>query len=61
MMKASKLELKCPVCGLPVELPEDVMDGELVEHDCGTTLEVKVEDGKITLVEFKGSIEDWGE
>ncbi|MCE4603040.1 MAG: sulfonate ABC transporter [Desulfurococcales archaeon] len=61
MMKASKLKLKCPVCGLPVEIPGDVMDGELVEHDCGATLEVKVGKGEVELVEFEGSIEDWGE
>ena len=60
-MEAQKLKLKCPVCGLDVELDNDVMDGELIEHDCGAVLEVKIVDGEVKLVEFEGSMEDWGE
>ncbi len=61
MLKPQTLELKCPVCGLPVKIPHDVMDGELVEHDCGATLEVKVNGEAITLEELNESMEDWGE
>jgi len=54
--------LKCPVCGGEVEVPDDVMPGELIDHDCGVTLEVvKKEDGSIELRPFEGVGEDWGE
>ena len=54
--------LKCPVCGGDVEVPDDVMPGELIDHDCGVTLEVvKKEDGTIELRPFEGVGEDWGE
>ena len=53
--------LKCPVCGLEVKLPEDVMPGELIEHDCGATLEVVSVKGRIELRVFEGVEEDWGE
>jgi len=52
---------KCPVCGEEVDLPDDVMPGEVVEHDCGAMLEVvKSEDG-FTLKLLEGVEEDWGE
>ena len=60
-MELVKLKAKCPVCGLDIELPSDIMDGELIEHDCGAMLEVKLSNGRITIVEFNESIEDWGE
>jgi len=54
--------LRCPVCGGEVEVPDDAMPGELVEHDCGAVLEVVVgEDGSIALRPFEGLQEDWGE
>jgi len=54
--------LKCPVCGGEVKVPDDVMPGELIDHDCGVTLEVvKKEDGTIELRPFEGVGEDWGE
>ncbi len=52
----------CPVCGEPVELPEDVLAGEIVEHDCGATLEVVLgPEGQVSLRVFEGVEEDWGE
>ena len=54
--------VKCPVCGLDVEVPEDYMPGELIEHSCGVVLEVvKNGDGTISLKVFGGVQEDWGE
>ena len=54
--------LRCPVCGGEVEVPEDAMPGELIEHDCGVTLEVvRTSDGKLALKPFEGVEEDWGE
>lgn len=53
--------LRCPVCGLDVNLPDDVMPGELIEHDCGVTLEVLMVDGRVSLRVFEGVEEDWGE
>ena len=53
---------KCPVCGLEVEIPEDYMPGELVEHSCGVVLEVvKNGDGTLAVRVFGGVQEDWGE
>ncbi|MEB3780234.1 MAG: sulfonate ABC transporter [Desulfurococcales archaeon] len=53
---------RCPVCGLEVRLPSDVMPGEVVEHDCGATLEVvEVSRGQLGLRVLEGLEEDWGE
>ncbi|MEM1606013.1 MAG: alpha-aminoadipate/glutamate carrier protein LysW/ArgW [Desulfurococcaceae archaeon] len=54
-------EAKCPICGGVVNLPSDVLEGELVEHDCGIILEVVIEKGEIKLRPFEGVGEDWGE
>ncbi|MEL9940423.1 MAG: alpha-aminoadipate/glutamate carrier protein LysW/ArgW [Ignisphaera sp.] len=55
------IKAKCPVCGGEVTLPDDVMPGEVVEHDCGVTLEV-VKDGETIKVKpLEGVGEDWGE
>jgi alpha-aminoadipate carrier protein LysW len=54
--------LRCPICGGEVEVPDDAMPGELIEHDCGATLEVvRTEDGRLALRPFEGVEEDWGE
>ncbi len=55
------MQVKCPICGLEVELPEDVLPGEIIEHDCGTTLEVVKNNGGIALRPLEGIEEDWGE
>jgi len=57
----SLLKLVCPKCGLPLEIEDDVLDGELVEHDCGTIFEVKKVNGVLKLDEFNEPMEDWGE
>lgn len=54
--------MKCPVCGGSVQVPEDSMPGELIEHDCGVVLEVyQRSDGSLGLRVFEGVSEDWGE
>jgi alpha-aminoadipate carrier protein LysW len=55
------LQLKCPVCGLPVSVPDDAVPGELVDHECGVALEVIVDGGRILLKPFESAGEDWGE
>ncbi len=55
------LQLKCPVCGLPVAVPDDAVSGELVDHDCGVALEIVIDRGRILLKPFESVGEDWGE
>lgn len=56
------MQARCPVCGLPVDLPDDVIEGEVVEHDCGTSLEVRSDgNGGFRLTPLEGITEDWGE
>ncbi len=55
------MKLKCPVCGMDVDVPDDALPGEVIEHDCGAVLEVyKSEDG-LALKPLEGVSEDWGE
>lgn len=57
-----RLEARCPVCGRPVEVPDDAVPGELLDHECGVTLEILREgDGLLRLAPFEGVGEDWGE
>jgi len=51
---------KCPICGRSVDLPDDVLPGEVVDHDCGVSLEVILNNGEILLKPLEIS-EDWGE
>jgi alpha-aminoadipate carrier protein LysW len=55
------VKVKCPVCGEMVDIPEDVLPGELIEHDCGALLEVVFENGEIKLRIAEDVGEDWGE
>ena len=55
------MRLKCPVCGRLVEVPDDAVSGELVEHDCGAVLEVVRTGNGVVLRPFEGVEEDWGE
>ncbi|MEM0038507.1 MAG: alpha-aminoadipate/glutamate carrier protein LysW/ArgW [Zestosphaera sp.] len=52
---------KCPVCGGEVNVPDDALPGELVEHECGITLEVVVDGDLVGLKPLEGVREDWGE
>jgi len=56
------MKAPCPVCGADVELPDDVMAGELLEcPSCGATLEVHEQEGLFMLREAEEVGEDWGE
>ncbi|RLG42299.1 MAG: sulfonate ABC transporter [Thermoproteota archaeon] len=56
------MKAPCPVCGAEVELPDDVMAGELLEcPSCGATLEVHEQEGLFMLREAEEVGEDWGE
>lgn len=55
------MQLKCPVCGLPVSVPEDAVSGELVDHECGVALEIVMDGNKVLLKPFESAGEDWGE
>jgi alpha-aminoadipate carrier protein LysW len=55
------VQVKCPVCGEMVEVPDDALPGELIEHECGALLEVVVENGEIKLKLADDVGEDWGE
>lgn len=52
---------KCPICGGEVEVPDDALPGELIDHECGVTLEVVNEGGSVKLRPLEGVREDWGE
>lgn len=53
-------QARCPICGRNVQVPEDVLPGEVLDHDCGVSLEVVVDGGKILLKPLEIG-EDWGE
>ncbi|MFZ8795138.1 MAG: sulfonate ABC transporter [Acidilobaceae archaeon] len=54
------MKSRCPICGREALLPDDVMPGEVIEHDCGVTLEVVI-DGSTALLKPLEIGEDWGE
>jgi alpha-aminoadipate carrier protein LysW len=53
---------ECPVCAGSVDVPADVMLGELLDcAGCGAELEVARLDGGVELTEAPMAGEDWGE
>ena len=54
---------KCPDCDAELEIPEDVMQGEILScPSCGRELEVKQIQGEsVELQELGIEGEDWGE
>ena len=54
---------RCPDCDAELEVPKDVMLGEILScPDCGLELEVKRVDGdRLELQELAIVGEDWGE
>ena len=54
---------KCPECDGDVEIPDDVMDGEIIScQDCGEEFEVSFNEKKdIKLKPAEVVAEDWGE
>ncbi|MEM2888897.1 MAG: alpha-aminoadipate/glutamate carrier protein LysW/ArgW [Candidatus Bathyarchaeia archaeon] len=55
--------MKCPECDADIEIPEDVISGEIVScPDCGMDYEAKISaDGKVVLEPAEIEGEDWGE
>ena len=55
------VSVECPVCGGALEVPSDVIVGELIDcADCGAELEVTVLH-PVTVTEAPMTAEDWGE
>jgi alpha-aminoadipate carrier protein LysW len=54
---------KCPDCEAEIEIPDDVMVGEIIEcSDCGLELEVeKIEANQVEIQRLSIEKEDWGE
>jgi len=54
---------RCPDCDAELEVPEDVVEGEILScPECGLELEVKRVDGEhLELRELVIEGEDWGE
>ncbi len=56
------VKVTCPVCGEEFEIPDDVMDGEIVEcPHCGAQLEVRKKGDQVELKVAEEVGEDWGE
>ncbi len=55
--------MKCPECDCEIEIPDDVISGEIVScPDCGMDYEVEItEKGEIRLKPAEIEGEDWGE
>jgi len=55
--------LNCPECDAELEIPEDVISGEIIScPDCGMDYEVEItEEGEIKLKPAEIEGEDWGE
>jgi len=53
----------CPECGAKIEVPNDVLKGEIITcPDCGLELEVKeVNANSVIVEELHIEGEDWGE
>lgn len=57
------METECNMCGGLVQVPEDVLRGEIVScPDCGVDYEVtEVQNGNVVLRAAEEIKEDWGE
>ena len=53
----------CPDCEAEIEIPDDVMVGEIIEcTDCGLEVEVeKIEGNQVEIQRLSIEKEDWGE
>lgn len=54
---------KCPECYAELDIPDDVISGEIVScPDCGMDYEVRMKEGEeIELIPAEIEGEDWGE
>ncbi|MEM2905719.1 MAG: alpha-aminoadipate/glutamate carrier protein LysW/ArgW [Candidatus Bathyarchaeia archaeon] len=57
------MNARCPECDGAIEVPDDVVLGEILPcPDCGTEFEVfKVDNGHVELKVAEVEGEDWGE
>lgn len=57
------LSKKCPECDAELDIPDDVISGEIVSClDCGMDYEVRIkEGGEIEIIPAEIEGEDWGE
>ncbi|CAM2065211.1 lysine biosynthesis protein LysW [Sulfidibacter corallicola] len=59
--QATATTFECVVCGAPIELGDDTLQGELIDcGDCGTELEV-VSTQPFLIQEAPQEAEDWGQ
>ncbi|MBS7623962.1 lysine biosynthesis protein LysW [Candidatus Bathyarchaeota archaeon] len=60
---AVAFKTKCPECDAEIDIPSDVISGEIVScPDCGLDLEVILDEkGAISLKPAEIEGEDWGE
>ncbi len=55
-------KVACEVCGTEFDIPDDVVDGELVScPTCGQKYQVVVSSSNIQLKKIEVEAEDWGE
>jgi alpha-aminoadipate carrier protein LysW len=61
--EALTFQLKCPECDAELDIPEDMISGEIVScPDCGMDYEVKLTaNGNVSLEPAEIEGEDWGE
>lgn len=57
------MKAKCPECDADLEIPEDVISGEIIScSDCGMDFEARVKGkGEVELKPAEIEGEDWGE
>lgn len=52
----------CPECVSELRIPGDAIDGEIVTcGDCGSSWELEISDGAVSLKQAESVGEDWGE
>ncbi|OYT25672.1 MAG: lysine biosynthesis protein [Thermoprotei archaeon ex4572_64] len=58
----SSRKFTCDVCGSEIEVPADVMDGELIScPTCGQKYQVVIQSENVQLKAITVEAEDWGE
>jgi lysine biosynthesis protein LysW len=57
------MEVRCSYCDSIIELPSDVVQGEILKcRECGAIYEVKFEnENSLSITEAEMVEEDWGE
>jgi len=55
-------KVTCEICGTEFDIPDDVVDGELVScPTCGQKYQVVLNSGSLQLKKIEVEAEDWGE